>query len=65
MCVLCVVMSCTHTPQIVASFAASFYLSWELTVVLIGAVPFIGVAGWFMISMWGGESVHEMYSRGS
>lgn len=37
--------------QVVASFAASFYLSWELTVVLIGAVPFIGLAGWFMIGL--------------
>jgi ABC-type multidrug transport system fused ATPase/permease subunit len=35
--------------QVVASFAASFYLSWELTVVLLGSVPFIGLAGWFMI----------------
>lgn len=35
--------------QLLGSFAAAFYLCWELTVVLLAAIPVIGMAGGFMV----------------
>ncbi len=37
------------TFQLIGSFVAAFYLCWELTVVLLAAIPVIGMAGGFMI----------------
>ena len=34
-----------YTTQIVLSFAAAFYLDWELTLVLFGTLPVIAIAG--------------------
>ena len=36
--------------QILAAFAVGVYLSWELTLVLLAAIPLIGGAGYFMIT---------------
>jgi len=35
--------------QFIGSFCVAFYLNWELTSVLLAAIPVIGLAGWFMI----------------
>lgn len=34
----------------VAAFVVGLYLCWELTVVLLAAIPLIGVSGYFMIT---------------
>lgn len=39
-----------YASQIVSSFVIGFYLSWELTVILIASFPIIGAAGAFMIN---------------
>eukprot|EP01041_Mallomonas_annulata_P006725 gene6725-13622_t len=36
--------------QIIASFVIGFYLSWKLTLVLLAALPLIGISGYLMIS---------------
>lgn len=41
---------CQYFAQVVGSFAAAFYLSWKLTLVLMAGVPLIGLAGSFMIT---------------
>ena len=39
-----------YVGQLVGSFGAGFYLSWQLTLVLMAGVPLIGAAGAFMIT---------------
>lgn len=41
---------CQYFSQVTASLAVAFYFSWKLTLVLLCAVPFIGLAGYFMIT---------------
>jgi ABC-type bacteriocin/lantibiotic exporter with double-glycine peptidase domain len=38
-----------YTAQFIAAFGIAFYLSWQLTLVLLCAIPFIGISGWFLI----------------
>eukprot|EP01040_Poterioochromonas_malhamensis_P002792 gene2792-2974_t len=41
---------CQYLAQVIAALGVAFYLSWKLTLVLLCAVPFIGAAGFFLIT---------------
>jgi ABC-type multidrug transport system fused ATPase/permease subunit len=39
-----------YITQVIAAFVVGLYLCWELTVVLLAAIPLIGISGYFMIT---------------
>ncbi|RYG70374.1 hypothetical protein EON64_00330 [archaeon] len=51
-----------YTTQVVAALAVAFYLCWELTVVLLAAIPIIGMAGAYMIRAIN-ASTHESFTQ--
>jgi len=46
--------------QILGAFVVAFYLSWELSVVLLVCFPVVGAAGYFMISAIGEATTHAL-----
>jgi ABC-type multidrug transport system fused ATPase/permease subunit len=54
-----------YAAQIIASFGVSFYLTWQLTLVLMCAIPLIAGAGTFMIMAITDATTksHEQYAK--
>lgn len=46
--------------QILGAFVVAFYLSWELSLVLLVCFPVVGAAGYFMISAIGEATTHAL-----
>jgi ATP-binding cassette, subfamily B (MDR/TAP), member 1 len=51
-----------YLTQVVAALGVAFYLCWELTVVLLAAIPLIGLAGAYMIRSIN-AATHESFAQ--
>ena len=49
-----------YVVQIIGAFAVAFYLSWELSLVLLVSFPLVGAAGFFMISAIGEATTNAL-----
>ena len=48
--------------QFIASFIVGYFTSWQLSLVLTGMLPLLGIGGWFMAkAMDQGQATNESY----